>query len=213
MKNRFRTKRHCRGIGMVEVLACSLIVGLMLVAALNAVGIAFRTRKLNADRLIGPGLAQELLAEILSMPYSDPDETTTTIGLDSSESSVSRAAFDDVDDYHNYNSNDAKAKDGTLLAGLTGWRQQATVSWANRATMAGGATSDTGLKLVTVTVTSPAGRQSQLVALRSKHGVLEQPLPIPRQAVTWVGAELTVGAAARPAHAATSVANHATDVN
>lgn len=206
-------KRFRPGIGMVEVLACALLVGLMLVAALNAVGIAFRTRKLNADRLIGPGLAQEFMGEILSMPYGDPDETTTSIGLDSSESSASRATFDDVDDYHGYTTANARSKDGALLAGHTGWSQQATVSWANRATMVGGASSDTGLKLITVTITSPTGRQSQLTALRSKHGVLEQPLPIPRQAVTWVGAELTVGTSVRPAHAATSIANHATDAN
>ncbi len=202
-----------RGIGMVEVVASSLIVGLMMVAALDAVGMAFRTRKINADRLIGPGLAQELMAEIMAMPYQDPDETTTTIGLDAGESSVNRSTYDDVDDYHNLNSTDAKAKDGTLLAGLTGWSQQATVSWANRTTGAGGATSDTGLKLITVTVTSPAGRQTQLVSLRAKDGAVEQPLPIPRQAVTWVGAELRVGSATRPAHAGVPLANHAVDAN
>ncbi len=208
-----RPKRLRPGIGMVEVLACALLVGLMLVAALNAVGIAFRTRKLNADRLIGPGLAQEFMGEILSMPYCDPDENTASIGVDSSESSANRATFDDVDDYHGYSTTDARTKDGTLLAGHTGWSQQASVSWANRATLAGGASRDTGLKLITVTVTSPTGRQSQLSAFRSKHGVLEQPLPIPRQAVAWVGAELTVGASVRPARAATSIANHATDAN
>jgi len=198
---------------MVEVLACALIVGLMIVAALNSVGIAFRTRKLNAERLIGPGMAQELMAEILAMPYSDPDETTNSIGLDSGESSATRATFDDVDDYHNYSSAGARSKDGTLQTGLTGWSHQATVNWANRTTLAGGASSDTGLKRVTVTVTSPAGRQTQITALRSRFGALEQPLPIPRQAVTWIGAELTVGSSARPARAAAPLTNHAADAN
>jgi len=198
---------------MTEVVVSAAIVGLMMVAALNSVGMVYRTRKLNADRMIGPALAQSLMAEILARPYEDPETSSSTIGVDTGESAASRATFDDVDDYHNWSSTDAKAKDGTALSGYTGWGQQVTVTRGNVLTGGVWAGADYGLKRITVTVTSPAARQTQIIALRSKDGVLEQPLAVATQAVTWLGAELRTGSSTKSQFEGATVANHAADAN
>ena len=88
-----------RGLSQIEIVASSLIVGVMLVAALNTLGAVFRSQRLNAARMTGPGLAHELMGEILSLPYEDPEDPGGSIGNDSSESGGDRADFDDVDDY------------------------------------------------------------------------------------------------------------------
>lgn len=197
---------------MVEVMASSLIVGVMLVAALNTVGMAARTRRINANRLVGPGLAQNLLSEIMSRAYCDPDAYANSLGVDAGESAADRTHFDDVDDYDNYAASPAKGRDGVSL-GLAGWSQSVDVAWANRTTGAGGATSDTGLKRIVVTITGPGGATTVRVGLRSKAGALEQPLPASRSAVAWMGAELRVGSAIQSSYAGAAPANHTRDAN
>ncbi len=83
-------------------MASTLIVGVMLVAALDTLGAVFRSQRLNAARLTGPGLAHELMGEILSLSYEDPEDPGGSIGRDSGESGKERADFDDVDDYDNW---------------------------------------------------------------------------------------------------------------
>ena len=198
---------------MAEIMVSTAIVGLMVVAALNAAGMSVKTQRLNVDKLTGPGLAQDLMTEILSMPYADPQSPAAAIGVDTGESSASRSTFDDVDDYHSLSSSDFKARDGTVRSGYTGWSQAVTVAYADVATGVASGSTDTGLKRVTVTVTSSAGTATQLVGLRFKEGPLEQTLPILGTAVSWVGAELRVGSSTRSQFAAAPLVNLTTDAN
>jgi Tfp pilus assembly protein PilV len=85
----------------MEVVVSTLIVGVMTVAALNGLGSTTRSSELAGNRGIAAGLADDLMAEILSAPYSDPSGTAV-FGLESGESNGSRAAFDDVDDYNGW---------------------------------------------------------------------------------------------------------------
>ncbi len=208
-KNRFAKQ----GITLLEIVVATMITGAMLVASLNSVGAVFQTQRLNADRLKGPGLAHELMSEILAMPYKDPDANTTTIGTDAGESTANRSTFDDVDDYHGLNSLGIKAKNGTNRTGYTNWRQQASVVWVESLTGIQWGLSDTGLKRISVTITSPTGEVKQLTAYRAKDGVLEQAPLIDTSAVTWVGAELQLGTATTPVRMGTNLTNHTPDAD
>ena len=53
------------GFTMVEVIVATLIVGLVLVGAINLLGSAMQTRRINAQRLEGPALAHQLIALVL----------------------------------------------------------------------------------------------------------------------------------------------------
>lgn len=199
------------GFGMTEVVVSTAIVGVMIVAALEAAGMVARTQRLNADRLTGPGLARDLLAEIMSLPYVDPQTGSPAIGVDSGESAASRSTFDDVDDYHNWTASNALARSGQARAGYTGWSLAVTVAWANLADATPSLPSDTNLKRITVTVTSPAGVATQLVGLRSRYGPLEQALPLAGTAVNWIGVELRSGASPRAQYLAAPLTNLSTD--
>ena len=201
------------GLSLVEVVMSTLIVGVMLVASLDTVGAVYRTHKLNAARLTGPGLAQELMSEILAMPYEDPEVPGNSIGLDTGESGVNRQDFDDVDDYDNWSSASAEAKDGTALAGYSGWQRQATVTWGQLTTPLPTVGTDTGLKRITVTVTDPDGVQTSLVALRYQTGLLEQTPAVDTTAITWIGAELRLGSSSQTARSGTYLSNQAIDSN
>jgi hypothetical protein len=198
---------------MVEVLFASAIVGGMVVASLDAAAMVFRARRLNANGTTGPALAQELLDEAMSMPYEDPQTPGGPIGPESGETGSTRAAFDDVDDYHNWNSNHANAMSGAGIAGYSNWRYQVQVTRAQLANPALNSASDTGLKRITVTVTSPGGSIYTATGLRARHGALEQKPGATTAPVVWLGAELQAGSAAVAERRAARPLNHAAETN
>jgi len=122
------TPRRRTGLTLVEVVMSTLIVGVMTVAALNALGAATRSSTTAGDRAIALGLADDLMAEILRAAYSDPDETPE-FGPENSEGAGPRTAFDDVDDFHNWNQKPPQTSDGTALADRDDWRRRVTVTY------------------------------------------------------------------------------------
>ena len=104
-----RTDSH-RGLTLLEIVVATLITGVMLVVSLDSIGAVFQSNLANAGRLKGPGLAQELMAEIMSMAYMDPTASNTSLGTDAGESTVNRNDLDDVDDYDDLNSLGIRSK-------------------------------------------------------------------------------------------------------
>ena len=73
-----------------------------------------------ADKLDAPGLAHQLMGEILAMPYEDPEDPNQGIGLETGETNTTRADFDDLDDYDNWEPEiPRKPRTGTLVPGYT----------------------------------------------------------------------------------------------
>lgn len=202
-----------RGLTLLEVIVATLITGLMLVVSLDSIGAVFQSNLANAGRLTGPGLAHELMAEIMSMPYNDATDSNLTLGTETGESTANRNDFDDVDDYTGLDSLGIRTKSGTLVTDYTNWRQQASVEWVEILTGLTSILGDTGLKRVTVTITSPSGEVTQLVAYRYKKGVLEQAPAIDTTAVNWIGAELQLGTNGTRARLGVNLPNHTTDAN
>lgn len=115
-----------RAMTLVEVVAATMIVGLMAVVTLAALGAAARTGQSAGNRAIGYALASDLMAEIIAAPYSDPDDTPV-FGPEGAESDGPRNQFDDVDDYNGWDSQPPQYADGTTIPDRDGWRRQVTV--------------------------------------------------------------------------------------
>ena len=198
---------------MTEVVVATAIVGVMTVAALESLNMVYRTRRLNGSRLTAPFLAQDLMAEVLAMPYEDPQIAGGSLGLDSGETSSSRSTYDDIDDYHGFTSTGVKARNGTAIADYAGWQQQVQVTYVLVNDPSATSGSDTGLKRITVTATSPEGNVASAVALRTRRGSLDQPQGVTDDAVTWLGATLKVGNGARGERMGVAPTNPAADIN
>src|SRR5690349_18095656 len=126
MKNK---PRHHAGFTLVESIMSILIVGVMYVAALNTLGASRVSQATIADQRRGHELAQQLLVEIVALPYADPTTGTTTFGPEAGESTTSRSLFDDIDDYNGWSETPPKLKDGTTISNLTNWSRRVTVEW------------------------------------------------------------------------------------
>ena len=185
------TARRRRGFSLIEALVSAVIVALMLVASLNLLGSAAKSRASDNDRRVALMLAQQLMSEIQQQQYKDEDLLALVFGPEVFESNGTRSAFDDVDDYNNFMDKPIALRDGTPLIGYGAWKRKAKVMWVSPTTLAEAA-SDTGLVLIEVRVTDPKDREVAVYALRSQHATPADP-PTAGTAVLWTGIDVVSG--------------------
>ena len=166
---------------LVEMLFSILLVGGMLVAALNTTGASKLGQRNLYDRRQGHELAQALMAEILAQPYADESQienlksqilltkalVSQTLGPELLETDGTRSKFDDVDDYNGWTAMPPQAKDGTVMTELSGWRRTAAVGFVKNDDVGNTKTQDEGAKLITVAVLHNDVPVATLVALRT----------------------------------------------
>jgi len=172
------------GFTLVEAVISVLIVGVMLVAALEAIGAAARDSVLQQEQCKTTALAEQLLSEIRQCSYVDPN----------TESGETRATWDDVSDYDNLDEQPPTSRTGSPLAGYTNWKRKVEVFFVDPNDPSAAVGSDAGLKSIAVTVVSPAGKSTTLTALRSKNSAYEQTLRTETTYTSWADITVQVGA-------------------
>ena len=187
-----RRSANRRAMTLIEATMSLGIVAVMMVAALRTVGASARARQADVSQRRGPALARQLMSEIAPTLYSEPTDPPN-FGPEGSENDGTRAAFDDVDDYHNWSSNPPQIKDGTAIPGLEGWTRSVKVTYVDPDNMENTQGRDTGLKRISVTATDPQGRQTTVTALRSSFGLYAHPTTHETTYLSWIGVELQVG--------------------
>ena len=204
---RRETQRH--GVTLIEVSISTALVGLVLVAALETLGGAMRTMRQTASELQAHSLAETLLAEVIALPYTDPTVDSGTLGLESDESAYGgdRRLYDDLDDFAGWKVSPPKDRDGAALAGYDGWTRQVEVEYVTFSSFTSGfitSNRDLGLKRVRVTVADPAGRTTEVDAIRSPYGPNEAPAPFDATRCTTLDATITLGSGATVQKAVTT---------
>lgn len=166
------------GFTLIECAIAVLLVGVLMVAALQSVGASKRREAATVDRLLGQQLASALLNEILLQTYAEPDTTQASVfGPEPGDTTGNRSLFDDVDDYHGWAATPPTDRSGTAIPGFTGWTQSVSVVWANPTTLQQTTSSNTGLKKITVTVSKGSKTLGSLVGYRSIAWVDTIPAP------------------------------------
>jgi PKD repeat protein len=120
----------------------TLIVAVVLVAALNSVAASRTVRGRVADRVRAQQLALDLMSEILQQGYADPGTPA-----------ASRSAWAYVDDYNGLVDSPPQTKSGTAIPDCATWSRNVTIQWADPTTFAATTATNTGIRLITVTVT------------------------------------------------------------
>ena len=164
MSQRRRQPRR-RGLTIVEVVISVMIVGLVMVSAMDSVGQILRGRQQTADAVRAKALAQQLMTEILRDAYED--DTSPVFGPESGESGGSRADWDDVDDYDGWSQSPPEDHDGNTLPNLSGWQRDVVVEFVDPADPASVSGTDQGVKRVTVSVSRNGVTLAREVSLRT----------------------------------------------
>ncbi len=158
-----RLHRDERGFTLVDLILVIIIVAIaippMLTLFIQAVsGSTFGVTVSRAN-----ALASTLREEIQSKKWDESAPPPSLIlGPETGES---RATYDDVDDFDGLDESPPRDSQGAILAGFTGFRQQVSVCYVANTdfdTCIGGPTM---YKQVTVTVTEPEGRTTQLATV------------------------------------------------
>ncbi len=155
-----------RAFSMIEGVLSTVVVGVMMVAAVRVVAASRIMQYKNAARVQGCLLAESLLAEITTRPYEDAD--APIFGREPGEGGTTRAALDDVDDFHGWVENPPREEDGTPVPGLEGWAREVRVERVAPANLTGNAAAETGAKRITVKVTHAGATAGTLVAVRTE---------------------------------------------
>lgn len=165
---RIATSTARRGFTLVEAAVSTVIVGTMIAAAVSVVGTA--AKGAAGERAIRKGqtLAQAMMSEVLAAAFADPDGGTT-FGLDSNESHGDRTTLDDVDDFNGLIESWPTDHLGRQIPWAKSWHREVKV---NNVAVGDPNTAladnvQSGLKRVTVVVTSPEGRVTTIVGLKS----------------------------------------------
>ncbi|MGE0482021.1 MAG: prepilin-type N-terminal cleavage/methylation domain-containing protein [Phycisphaerae bacterium] len=162
-----RRPRRCPAFSLVEALVAIVTVGVVVVAALAAAGGAKAGFEHLQDRARADLLAAQLLAEILPLPYADPDGGGS-LGPDPGEvATPDRLTLDDVDDYSGLADDPPRGRDGVAISGFSGWRRVVTVAWLDRGSPEVRVFTESGIKRVTVAVMKSGQTLATHVALRS----------------------------------------------
>ena len=159
--------RRRAGFSLLEMVLSSVLVGVLLVAAMRSVGASAFAQYRAAEQVTAQFLADGLLAEILAKDYREPG-TNSGFGLETGESTASKAAYDDVDDYHNWSESPPQLADGTPMPDLGGWRRRVEVVWVLASNPTQQAFSETGTKRITVTVEHNGRVVATRVAVRTE---------------------------------------------
>jgi len=141
-------------LSLVEVTISVTIVAVMMVSALNTLWSVTRTRQINQDRQIGQKLAEQLMAEILSKLYEDPDLAPGSFGATGGELATGdRSFFDDVDDYDGWSASPPEMADGTGIPDRDAWGRSVAVVYVSPLALDFVTGVDMGVKRINVTVT------------------------------------------------------------
>lgn len=167
------------GLTLVEVVISIVLVGIMLVAAINTLGVAKGGQRLIYDERRANQLAEDLMAEILAQPYADETVLASiqqavlvngsaydvVLGPESGEAKGSRALFDDVDDYNGWSASPPQARDGTKLAEFAAYTRSVKIELTKASDVTATTSREEGARRVTVTVSRGGARVAQLVSV------------------------------------------------
>jgi type II secretory pathway pseudopilin PulG len=178
---------------LIEATIARAVVSGLMLAAVASMGATGRARQVQSSYGRGYVLAQNLMEETASARYTDPN-IPTNFGREAGETATSRANYDDVDDYDGWSATPPTDKANNALPGLTGWKQQVSVVWADPNNPSANSSTDQGLKRITVTITDPRGRQTVLTSLRSRKSIFDTvPTPSSLTYIKWVNLNIQVG--------------------
>jgi type II secretory pathway pseudopilin PulG len=164
-----------RAFTIVEAVLCMIVVALMLAAAFSVSGQSAKARQVIAEQRTAELLSRRLLAEIMQKRYREPAGDA-----DAGEDQRIRLTLDDVDDYNNLTLSPPTDIFDQSISNTSGWKQTVKIEFirmdAATKTFVADVT-DTGLKRITVTTTSPRGVVSSVVAIRTDQGISDTYTP------------------------------------
>ena len=155
-----------RAFTLIEVAVATAIAGVLLVASLTVVGASATGQAKVANLQRGHFLARAMLAEATGQAFEDPNSPVS--GPETGEAGANRLGFDDVDDYAGLAESPPVERDGSPIPGAEGWTRSVAVNFVAPGDLDQAVGTDTGIKLIVVTVARGEAIMASLTGLRTR---------------------------------------------
>ena len=168
-----RLYRDQRGVTLIDLIITIIILAIAVPPMVGVFITSTRNSTFGVTMARANHLASNLLEEIRSKRWDEntgaasPNPYPNPFVPDSGET---RATYDDVDDFDRLNESPPKDSQGVTMGGSTGFRQQVWVCYVASiavATPCLGSPTTSNYKHITVKITDPEGRVTELVTLIS----------------------------------------------
>lgn len=143
-----------------------LVVAIIVAGSLEAAGSLTRAQRSLRDRQTAIAYADALLAEVAAKRYSRPADVTGL--LVTLLNPYDRSNYLGVDDYALFSETTLRSEDGTQLTTQTGWSRSVSLSFVQPSSPTTTSLTDTGLRLITVTVSRNGTTLVTRATLRAK---------------------------------------------
>ncbi|MCG3131621.1 MAG: hypothetical protein FLDDKLPJ_02425 [Phycisphaerae bacterium] len=135
---------------------------------MNLYGSFVRGAVAEKEQQAAMDLASDLLAEILTRAFEDPELAPGSFGAGAGE--VSRKDYEDVDDYHGWVESPPQNLDGTVMTGYPNYRREVrvwNVQLSDMKTVA--SNGSTPVKVIEVRVLVSRKLRATVVGYRTRH--------------------------------------------
>ncbi len=156
------------GITLIECVVCTLVVSLLLVAAVSTVASARAGERSSQDRAQADTLAESLMLEIQAQAYTDAADTPASSGPTPAEAATgNRSLFNDANDYASWSESPPLTKGGASMGLDATWRREVRVEFVSPANPGSSSATDQGLATVRVRVSRNSVPLVTLTSFRS----------------------------------------------
>jgi type II secretory pathway pseudopilin PulG len=161
------------GFTFVEILITLVFLSIAMLATTSQFPLGLKVSQSAEDLTLATNLAQELMEEIRSLRWEDPQLPGGVLGPEIGQGEWSRLDFDDIDDYDGLVESPPNDLDGNPLNGQGGranlarYERDVTVTYADPTTLAA-VGSATALKRIEVGVSNvDSGQRTTLVLIKA----------------------------------------------
>jgi len=171
------TRPQARGITLIEVVMATVTLSVVVVGALRASASSVQRRYTTLHLAHASMLADQLLAEAMSLPFqTDPElEITAEFGPSEVESAFgSWGAFDDADDLHGWSAQPPKDASGSAMPQFAMYTRSASVTYVTLRDLETTTATPTQTKRITVQIHRDGVLLYQAVGYRTAAGARSQ---------------------------------------
>ncbi len=155
------------GISLVELVMFIVIVSVGIAGILSVMNVTTRSSADPMVRKQAIAIAESLLEEIQAKDFANPADPGAFTGA---SSQANRALFDDVSDYHDFNTAGIYPVDGAdVITGLEAYSVRVSVVNDGGLKSSSNAVPPADAKLITVTVAAPGSTFITMHAYRTNH--------------------------------------------
>ena len=174
---------------IVEVMVSVMIVGVLIVPVMSVLMRTANGYYRDTVRHRAVHLAHDLMAEIQTLPYQDPQSAGRRFGRELDEDPNDRTTWDDIDDYRGLDESPPRTRVGTVIEDAQDYRRRVEFRQvsvvADRVQAVAGDTIREGQG----GVTPPVGPEVRLTALRFLNGLGDRSVPVQSQSIQSIDIE------------------------